>query len=106
MIEILSFKLEIPNLFLSGVLTALGNPSFLCILGSRMLFNLKEAGERGQNEGTSYNATLRIVSNMEFVQAGPANSVGDCFTCYIFNDGKLGYPRTRAERGRAWRRTG
>ena len=74
---ILNFKLEFSNAFVANILSALGNASFLCVLGSRMLFNLKEAGERGQNEGTSYNATSRTVSGMEFAEPGPQNSEGE-----------------------------
>ena len=59
MFSILEFRVQIANAFLSDILASLGNPAFLCVLGSRMLFNLKEAGERGQNEGTSYNATSK-----------------------------------------------
>ena len=76
---IMDFRLQIPNALVTHVLDALGNPAFLCILGSRMLFNLKEAGERGQNEGTSYDATLRTVSEMEFAEPGPVNSEGGIF---------------------------
>ena len=74
---ILEFMLQISNLYLANVISSLGNPAFLCVLGSRMLFNLKEAGERGQNEGTSYIATPRIVSEMEFAEPGPAMSEGE-----------------------------
>ena len=77
MFAVLSVKME--NVFLADVFDGLGNRTFLCILGSRMLFNLKEAGERGQNEGTSYNASSRTVSEMEFAQEGPVNSEGDYF---------------------------
>ena len=73
---ILQFRLSISNPFLAIVLERLGSPAFLCVLGSRMLFNLKEAGERGQNEGTSYNATSRTVSGMEFAELAPVNSEG------------------------------
>ena len=38
------------------VLTTLGSPTFLCILGSRMFFNLKEAGEHGINVGTNWSS--------------------------------------------------
>ena len=55
--NVLEFKLDVSNAFSSNLLNELGNPSFLCVLGSRMLFNLKEAGERGQNVGTSYRVT-------------------------------------------------
>ena len=73
----LAFELQTSNNFLAIILQHLGNPSFLCVLGSRMLFNLKEAGERGQNEGTSYNATSRTVSGMEFAEPGPVNCEGE-----------------------------
>ncbi|THH06898.1 hypothetical protein EW145_g3761 [Phellinidium pouzarii] len=39
---------------LSVAFSVLGTPSILCILGSRLLVHLKEAGERGANEGTSF----------------------------------------------------
>ena len=65
---ILSFRLRISNVFLSDVLDALADPAFLCILGSRMLFNLKEAGKQGVNEGTSYRSkSVTEVSEMEFI---------------------------------------
>ena len=47
-----------------NVLQQLGNPFYLSILGSRMLFNLKEAGEMGVNEGTNYR--VPTMSNIEF----------------------------------------
>ena len=37
-----------------SVLNALGSPTLQCVLGSRLFFNLKEAGERGVNEGTNW----------------------------------------------------
>ena len=62
--NILQFKLQLSNVILANVLEALGNPSFLCVLGSRMLFNMKEAAEYGVNEGTNYMAST--VSAIEF----------------------------------------
>ncbi|KAL5524847.1 hypothetical protein ACEPAF_9993 [Sanghuangporus sanghuang] len=64
--NIMEFKLQFSNLFLSNLFNALGNPAFLSVLGSRMLINLKEAGERGQNQGTSYRMSSSTVSEMEF----------------------------------------
>ena len=52
--NIMNLKLEISNEFLASLLAQAGSPSFLCILGSRMLINLKEAGKIGVNEGTNY----------------------------------------------------
>ena len=36
---------------------ALGSPAFLCILGSRMFFNLKEAGEHGDHDHDGHGET-------------------------------------------------
>ena len=47
---------------------ALGNPLYFSLLGSRMLFNLKEAGERGQNEGTSYRTASSTLGEMDFAE--------------------------------------
>ena len=38
----------------SNIFAIVGSASLLCVLGSRMFFNLKEASERGVNEGTDY----------------------------------------------------
>lgn len=38
------------------VTQTLGSPTILCILGSRMCFNLKEAGEHGVNVGTNWSS--------------------------------------------------
>ncbi|KAH8109708.1 hypothetical protein DFH11DRAFT_900530 [Phellopilus nigrolimitatus] len=62
--EIMAIQLAIPNVFLADLLNVLGRPSFLCVLGSHLLVHLKEAGERGANEGTSYR--MKTMSNMEF----------------------------------------
>ena len=40
--------------FFSFVLYVCGSPSLLCVLGNHLLIHLKEAGEAGRNEGTSY----------------------------------------------------
>ncbi|KAL5500826.1 hypothetical protein ACEPAH_9213 [Sanghuangporus vaninii] len=65
-LNILQFKLRFSNLFWANTLNALGSPSCLCVVGSRMLINLKEAGERGQNEGTSYRITSNEMSEIDF----------------------------------------
>ena len=36
------------------LVNALGSPTLLCILGSRMFFKLKEAAEHGVNAGTNW----------------------------------------------------
>ncbi|THH02981.1 hypothetical protein EW145_g6637 [Phellinidium pouzarii] len=48
----------------SYALSILGSPGFLCVLGSRLLVDLKEAGEKGLNGGISYRA--ESVSDIEF----------------------------------------
>ncbi|KAH8106566.1 hypothetical protein DFH11DRAFT_1863533 [Phellopilus nigrolimitatus] len=62
--QIISFQLYIPNVLLADLLTILGNPSLLCVLGSHLLVHLKEAGERGANGGTSYR--MKIMSDIQF----------------------------------------
>ncbi|KAH8109380.1 hypothetical protein DFH11DRAFT_1515683 [Phellopilus nigrolimitatus] len=52
------------NFLLAGFLSVLGYPSILCVLGSRLLVHLKEAGERQTNGGTSYRMTT--MSSMRF----------------------------------------
>ncbi|KAL5524841.1 hypothetical protein ACEPAF_9987 [Sanghuangporus sanghuang] len=71
-VAVLSFKVQIENQVLSNILSSLGNPALLSLLGTRMLFNLKEAGERGQNEGTSYRVQSGTVSEINF--AAPVNA--------------------------------
>ncbi|OCB87157.1 hypothetical protein A7U60_g5671 [Sanghuangporus baumii] len=66
---ILGFKLQLSTVFLGTLLNTLGNPSFLCILGSRILINLKDAGEQGCNEGTSYKVPTRTVTEMDFAES-------------------------------------
>ena len=42
------------NTLVSNILGIAGSPTFLSILGSHLLINLKEAGEMGFNGGTNY----------------------------------------------------
>ncbi|KAH8104857.1 hypothetical protein DFH11DRAFT_1519322, partial [Phellopilus nigrolimitatus] len=60
--EIVGVQFFIPNFVLAGILTTLGNPCFLCVLGSHLLVHLKEVGERGG--GTSYR--MKTISDVEF----------------------------------------
>ena len=39
-----------------NIISTLGSPTLLCILGSRMFFNLKEAAEHGVNVGTNWSS--------------------------------------------------
>ena len=47
-------RFDINNPVLWDIIDTLGSPTFLCILGSRMFFNLKEAAEHGVNVGTNW----------------------------------------------------
>ncbi|PAV17534.1 hypothetical protein PNOK_0759900 [Pyrrhoderma noxium] len=58
---------------ISYVFAVLGNPSFLCLLGSRISINLKEAGEATVDEDSSFQEnTGNTLSDPHF--AGPAGS--------------------------------
>ncbi|KAH8112092.1 hypothetical protein DFH11DRAFT_1609637 [Phellopilus nigrolimitatus] len=63
--RILGFEF-VNNTVLSTVFGEIGSASFLCVLGSRLLVHLKEAGERGFNGGTSYSSWAGTMSNLEF----------------------------------------
>lgn len=52
------------NQYLPSILNGLGSPTLQCVLGSRLFFNLKEAGERGVNEGTNWGS--HTVVSMDF----------------------------------------
>ena len=56
---------EESNALFAYVLNMLGNPPLLSILGARLLFNMKEAGAKGLNEGTSCGSKSTI-SDIEF----------------------------------------
>ncbi|KAI5121790.1 hypothetical protein M0805_009782 [Coniferiporia weirii] len=45
---------------------ALSSTSFPCIIGSRLLFHLEEAVERGGNRGTSHVISIETMSDLEF----------------------------------------
>ncbi|KAL5528839.1 hypothetical protein ACEPAG_4813 [Sanghuangporus baumii] len=57
-LNVLEFKLRVSNGLLSALLDTLGSPAFLCIFGSRMLLNLKEAAEK-DNYSTDQNEFTR-----------------------------------------------
>ena len=40
----------------SNLLTGFGSPTLLCVAGSHMFFNLKEAAEHGVNIGTNWSS--------------------------------------------------
>ena len=45
---------NISNLVVYAFLQVIGSPTILCVIGSRMFFNLKEAAEHGVNVGTNW----------------------------------------------------
>ena len=55
----LNFTVE-PNALFTYAFNVLANPSLLSILGARLLFNMKEAGAKGLNEGTSCSSRSTI----------------------------------------------
>ena len=69
-VNVIHFRLFVENRFLSDVLYAIGNPSLLSVLGSRLLINLKEAGELGLDGGTKYRPNLQTISDIEFSKGG------------------------------------
>ena len=62
--NILLFRLHMVASVWVGVLTAFGSPNLPCIFGSRLLVNLKDAGQQGLNMGDSYGS--EFASNIEF----------------------------------------
>ena len=58
------------NSLLFGVLSIAGNPALLSILGSHLLFSMKEAGEKGLNQGTSC-GSRSTVSDIDFAEPPP-----------------------------------
>ena len=60
---------------MQAFLKYIGNPSLLCILGSRMFFNLKEAGEAGINEGTNLGSHRSTISSIHFDESNNGNNL-------------------------------
>ncbi|EJD00579.1 uncharacterized protein FOMMEDRAFT_159325 [Fomitiporia mediterranea MF3/22] len=67
--QIISYPIRGGSPFVASLLGRAGDPTVLCILGSRLLINLKEAGERGMNRGTSHGS--RVLSDVEFAEGLP-----------------------------------
>lgn len=61
-VNLVAYATELGPLF-AAVLNACGQPALLCVLGNHLLIHLKEAGEAGMNEGTSYKPK---VSSIDF----------------------------------------
>lgn len=78
MLQILE-NVFIESILLSTILTSIGNPVLLSLLGARLLFNMKEAGAKGLNQGTSC-GSKSTVSEIDFTeppQAGTGHSLED-----------------------------
>ncbi|KAL5501298.1 hypothetical protein ACEPAH_8558 [Sanghuangporus vaninii] len=82
LLNILTFRISISNDILASILNAVGNPPLLCIFGARMLINLKEAAERGQNEGTNIKISSRTMSQIDFAE--PGTLPRSCFAILCF----------------------
>ena len=68
LVSVIAIVVDLPigsNARFAYVLSVLGNPSLLSVLGARLLFNMKEAGAKGLNEGTSCGSRSTI-SDIEF----------------------------------------
>ena len=63
--EIIINFTEGSNALFTYILNVLANPPLLSILGTRLLFNMKEAGVKGLNEGTSCDSKSTI-SDIDF----------------------------------------
>lgn len=61
------------NQVLYTILSLAGNPAFLSILGAHILFNMKEAGAKGLNQGTSC-ISKSTISNMDFAESHPTGA--------------------------------
>ena len=61
----------VESLVVSAILSFAGNSAFLSILGAHLLFNMKEAGAKGLNQGTSC-GSKSTVSGIDFAE--PAQS--------------------------------
>ena len=52
----LASDMIVASLAIVSTLGFLGSPTLLCILGSHMFFNVREAAERGVNIGTNWSS--------------------------------------------------
>ena len=54
---------------LSSLLSGIGSPTILCVVGSRMFFNLKEAAEHGVNIGMNWSSHTHSAIRFDEPQA-------------------------------------
>ena len=77
------FNQELPvSLGMDNSLSWFGNPTLLCIMGSRMLFNLKEAAEHGVNVGTNWSSYSH--SAILFEEPQSAKNQPECITSFCY----------------------
>ena len=53
------------------LLSGFASPTFLCVLGSRLFFNLKEAAEHGVNVGTNWSSYSHSVIRFDELEQLP-----------------------------------
>ena len=89
-INLIGFKSEYElNSTREVIVSILGNPSLLCLLGSRMFINLKEAGSSDVKSGSSTSAPSQqigrsVVSDLQFADVtGSMNSGKYCLTSIV-----------------------
>ena len=56
------------------LLEGLGSPTLLCVAGSRMFFNLKEAAEHGVNVGTNWSSYSHSAIHFDGLQSNAEHS--------------------------------
>ena len=86
-VNLISYQLEYGlDSTRSSIFSILGNPSLLCLLGSRMFINLKEAGSSDVKGGSSTSALSQqsgnsVVSDLQFADVSGSMSSGKyCLT--------------------------
>lgn len=74
MLQILADNLRSGLTLLDAIINTIGSPILLSILGAHLLFNMKEAGEKGLNEGTCCRSKS-TVSGIVFAEPPQAATV-------------------------------
>ena len=77
------------------ILEAIGSPTLLCILGSRMFFNLKEAAEHGVNVGTNWSSYSHSAIRFDEPGSGQAQYVVICVIFILTLISVRGQTRTK-----------
>ncbi|PAV17982.1 hypothetical protein PNOK_0646800 [Pyrrhoderma noxium] len=80
-LSIIENNIPISNKFISAVFLVIGNPSILCVLGSRMLFNLKESrsfSNESQSDYESYQRRQEMQTQPRKVNGNGMNGLTSC----------------------------